>query len=202
MKKAKIEGEIAHGYGLYVEKTPSKGDRLITLYGYDVFNFLNKVFPINQRLIISIDESNGAKSFLIAVATPNNGYIRRERQSGQFEIGRVFHIASPIYFVKEPFEAKTNESKEITTTSSENYLMLFPDGNTDLHVTVDYYEMDNPFTTYGRCLGVAGYDIYYETTGISTKSELPNPNLFQVKNEARSNPNSRFYAVGGKYEIF
>lgn len=198
MKKVLIEGRPAHSYELFVEDTPVKGDRTLRIFGYDAFAFLNKSFQINQRAVISIDEGGGAVSFVLLVGTNNNGYVRRERQSGQFEVGRIFHIASPVYYVKKPFREGRNLIG-IESDKNRQSVMFFPEAAERANVDIDNFMYPNMREVYGRSIGVAGFDMFFETTGITLMNDNITNQKIRVSNySGQQNP---YYVVGGEYEI-
>ena len=207
MKKVLIENMINLPYKLYIEDTPERGQRTVNIFGFNNFDFLSKTWTsTNQRLVMSVDEGGGAKSFVVLVSQKGNGYIRRQREGGELTVGRIFHIASPIYYVKQPFrnEPSNDLSTRITvesynSTTGVTGVMLFPDGSDYIDIKMNNSSAIDYSIRYGRGVAQGGTDAFFESNGINFKSDLAGLTSVKVSN-ARTGAVS-VLAVGGVCEI-
>ena len=204
MKKAKIEDLNLPDVELWVENTPDRNAKTVNLFSYGEFGILAKSWT-NQmdRLIITIDEGNGALSLFIAKSKFGNGYVKRGLESGKHVVGRVFDIVSPIYFIENPIRGTTFKSLvTYSLTSDIRRCLFFPTPVTNLQVFYNFTTSPGWFgSAYGKSFGVAGKSLFFETTSFQPDPNISGLTDMSANNNDNANGEIKRPYIGGDYRI-
>lgn len=206
MKKVRIEDSPS--FQLFVEETPSQTDKSINVFGTEQFNFLVKGWGSqHDRFILTIDEGGGAISLMIVRSKIGNGYVKRQLESGQHTVGRIFDIVSPVYYIEEPERGTASDSRMITTFNKNvpdqpNKCMFFPNPVEQMQVLFNNYPIGTAHSdSYGKGFGLAGKSFFYQTMSFEPDPEIDVINQMYIQNKVNSTDSTRVPYIAGEYKL-
>lgn len=209
MKLTRLESSENPDLELWVESTPKQSDKTITVFGYDTFDMLNETWEDqHDRLLISIDEGEGAISLFLAKSKIGNGFVKRNLESGTYVVGQIFDIVSPIYFIKEPIYdlSESPTLKFITTsdiTTDKKNCMFFPKAPSSIRNFINGQVLSTDIKVYGKIFGIAGTSQFYETMSFDMELELGGFSSFALNNRTVETgiPDVYHKYIAGEYLI-